>query len=157
MRKLTVVVVVCCALVSLSACHRVSEEDKVRKVVQHVQKAAEKKDIKEVLMNLSKDYRDPQGYDYDSIKGLLLGYFFQHQRIHAYIPSLDVTVQGGSATAHFDAVLTGAGAPGTEAPLMPNALGMYTFDVNMKNEEGDWKVTSAKWERTGTAQPGVSP
>jgi hypothetical protein len=24
---------------------------------------------------------------------------------------------------------------------------MYSFEVTMKKEDGDWKVTSARWER----------
>ncbi len=156
-KRAALIVIVCFAIGVFPACRKESEEDKVRKVVQIVQKASEEKDVKKVLSSVSKTYRDPQGNDYNAIKALLLGYFFQHQRIHAYIPSIDVTVEGDSARALFQAVLTGAGAPGSKAPLMPDSLGMYTFEVQMAKEEGTWKVVSAKWERTGTGQPGTAP
>jgi len=133
----------------LSACHQDTEQDKVKNVITEIRKAGEEKDVKTVLGHLSKTYRDPQGYDYDGIKGLLLYYFFRHQKVSAFIPNLDITVAGSSAKAVFQAVLSGGNKVGSPGDLIPEALGMYDFDVSFAKESGEWKVTSAVWKKAG--------
>src|SRR5574340_240093 len=85
------------ALQLLSACHKETEQDRIKKLVASVQKAAENKDIKEILSRVAKDYRDPQGNDYAAIKDILLYYVFKHQALSVIITNLDVTVSGESA------------------------------------------------------------
>lgn len=137
-----------CFLAVFPACHKETEQDKIKKVITGVQKAAEEKDIKKIIAGLSKTYRDPQGYDYDSIKGLLLGYFFRHQKVHVYIPDIVISVEGGSGRAEFQAVLTG-GQAGSSADIFPESLGIYNFDVSLLKEENEWRVISASWNRAG--------
>jgi hypothetical protein len=133
----------------LSGCHKDTEQDRVKKVVTEIQKAAGEKEVKTVLGHLSKTYRDPQGYDYDGIKGLLLYYFFRHQKVSVFMPSLDITVAGPSAKAVFQAVLSGGNKVESPGDVIPEALGMYDFDVSFVKESGEWKVTSAAWKKVG--------
>jgi len=131
-----------------SACHKETEEDKVRKVVAAMQTATEEKKIMAVQEHVSRSYRDPQGNDFEAIKGLFNFYFFRHRTVGVFIPSLEVSVNGPSATAKFHAVLTAKGIDGESASLLlPDALGAYNFDVSFRQEEGAWKIVSAKWER----------
>lgn len=149
MRK-TLTVLVCLNLILLAAgCRRSTEEDRVKAVITTIQKAAEEKDIGEVLEHLSKTYRDPQGHDYNGIKGLLLMYFYRHQRVSIYIPGIEAIVTEASARAVFEAVLTGAGTPESRPGMLPEALGVYSFDLTLKKEGKDWKVLSAAWQRSG--------
>ncbi len=133
----------------LSACSKSTEEDKVKKVVTSVQQAAEEKKIGAVLEHISKTYRDPQGNDYNGIKGLLAFYFFRHQKVSVYMPNIDIVVTGPTAKAVFQAILTGRGTGETAGGILPEALGAYNFEVLLNKEDGAWKVTSAKWERAG--------
>ncbi len=151
---LSVILLFAAVFAATPGCHRETEEDKVRKVVIGVQNAAEEKDIKNILNRLVKSYRDPQGNDYDSVKGMLLGYFFRHQKIHVYITSLEVNVQGVSAKAVFQAVLSGGNKTESVADILPEALGMYAFEVSLIKDDGDWKIISAKWERVGSGVRG---
>src|SRR5574341_472089 len=105
-KKLMAIAAAGCLFAVVPGCHKDTEQDKVRKVITSVQKAAEEKDVKKILASLSKTYRDPRGYDYDSIKGLLLGYFFRHQKVHVYIPDIVISVESASGKAEFQAVLT---------------------------------------------------
>jgi len=137
-----------CLLVVIPNCRKETEQDKIRKVITSVQQAAEEKDIKKIITCLSRTYHDPQGYDHDTIKGLLLGYFFRHQKVHVLVPEIVISVDGAGAKAEFQAVLTG-GQTGSAADIMPEALGMYTFDVSLRKEDNEWKVVSARWNRVG--------
>ena len=138
-----------------SSCHQETEEDRVQKVITSVQKAAEEKKIMTILGQLSRAYRDPQGHDFEGIKGLLAFYFYRHQKVHVYIPSTEVTVTGGAATVSFEAVLTGAAPGESTGSVIPGALGVYRFNVDLRKEEGHWKVISAKWERMGDQPEGM--
>ena len=132
------------------ACHKETEEDKVRGVITTIQRATEEKKLLSALDPISKAYRDPQGNDFDAIKTLLLYYFYQHKKIGVTIPSIDVTVSGQTARASFQAILSGRGSSeDAHLSILPEALGAYSFDVDLKKEEGKWKVFSAVWTRVG--------
>lgn len=145
-----IVLLLACSLL-LPLCRRETEADQVTKVIRTVQKAAEDKKILTVLEHLSRSYRDPQGNDYDGIKGLLAFYFYRHRNVQVYIPSLDVSVSGTSSSADFEAVLTGRNAEGSPGGIVPDALGVYRFAVQLQRDNAAWKIVSARWERIGDA------
>ncbi len=147
MRLLSILFMVCSVVISTANCHKETEQDRVRKVIINIQKASEDKDVGKVISYLSRNYSDPQEFTYDTIKGLLLGYFLRHQRISAYMTGLEVTTENNAARAIFQVILTGGTRTGNTADLLPEALGMYSFDVALIKESGDWKVVSAKWVR----------
>jgi hypothetical protein len=131
------------------SCSRDTEEARVKKVLTRVQKAAEEKKIGAILDHLSKSYQDPQGNDYNGIKGLLGFYFFQHQAVSVSVPNMDIIVTGSLAKAKFQAILTGRGSGEVAKAILPEALDVYNFSVLLAREDGIWKVTSATWERAG--------
>ncbi len=146
-----VIVLTSIAVLCLTGCHKETEEDKIKNMIAGIQKAIREKDTRTVLGHLSKTYHDPQGNNYDGVKGLLVFYFMKHRQVNAYVPNLDISIENNAAQASFQAVLSGAGGDATEAGkgLLPEALGVYAFNVVMQRESGAWKITSAKWERIG--------
>jgi hypothetical protein len=132
------------ATILMSGCHTDTEQDKVKKVVHMVQRAAENKDIKQVLSRLSKTYKDPQGNDYDGVKDLLLNYFFRHAKVSVFITDLEVRVDGSVASAGFQAVLSDRNKMELAGDILPEALGAYNFDVTLTLESGEWQIVSAK-------------
>ncbi len=152
MRCRLAVIVLIILFVSIPACHKESEQDRVKKVIATVQKAAEEKDIRRIIDSLSKSYRDPEGNDYNSIKGLLLAYFFRHQKIHVFIPDIAVNIEDFRARAVFQAVLTGGSKTEAVTDIFPESMGIYEFDVSFVKESGAWKVASAQWARLGQSQ-----
>jgi hypothetical protein len=149
MRRVVTILLIFVITITALGCHKETEQNKVKKVIADIQMAAEEKSVKKITNNLSKNYNDPQGFNYETIKGLLLGYFFQHPKISVYITNLEISIENTSAKAVFQTVLTGGNKTGSAADLIPESLGMYDFDVSLKKESGDWKVTSAKWEQVG--------
>lgn len=146
LKQLFLIACVAFLLAAAAGCAKDTEQDKVKKVITGIQQAAEEKDVRDILANLSKTYRDPQGNDHDAIKGLLLGYFFRHQAVHVYIPDIAVSVEGDAAKADFQAVLTGN--PSSGGPV-PESLGVHVFAVKLKKEGTEWKVVSATWNQMG--------
>lgn len=141
---------VCCilliALAALTACHKDTPEEKVRLLVLEVQKGVENKDVKTVLSAVSVNYRDAQGNDREALKGLILYYFLQHQKLNVLLTDMDISVDGDSAAARFQAVLAGRAE---ETAVLPDALDAYRFEISLAAESGRWKVMSARWDRIG--------
>jgi ketosteroid isomerase-like protein len=142
-----VLLVVAAALAS--GCSRQTEEDKVKKVITDAQTAVEEKEIRKVVNALADTYSDPQGFNREGIRRVLLGYFLAHPKIAVYLTYLRVSVDGASARAAFQTVLTSGKKTGSPADVIPESLGVYRFDVSLNKISGDWKVTSASWERIG--------
>jgi hypothetical protein len=149
MRRVMTIILIFVITITALGCHTETEQDKIKKVITDIQAATEEKDIKKIINNLSKTYNDPQGYNYETIKGLLLGYFFQYPKISAYITNLEISIEDTSAKAVFQTVLTSGNKTGSASDVIPRSLGIYDFDVSLKKESGTWKVISAKWEQVG--------
>ena len=145
MRRLVMILSIFIITITALACHKETEQDKIKKVIVDIQTAAEQKDVKKIMNNLAKTYGDPQGFNYETIKGPLLGYFFQYPKISVYINHVEISIENTSAKAVFRTVLTSANKTGSAADLVPQSLGMYDFDVSLKKESNGWKVTSARW------------
>jgi hypothetical protein len=154
MRRVVTIILVFVVVLTVIGCHRETEQDKVKKVITEIQAAGEVKDVSKIMKNLSKNYSDPQGFNYEGIKGLLLGYFFRYPKISAYINNLTISVENSSARAEFQTVLTSGEKTGSMADVIPNSLGVWDFDVTLKKESNDWKVTSAKWEESEIMKTG---
>jgi hypothetical protein len=156
MRRIVTMSLVFVIIITVLGCHKQTEQDKVKKVITDIQAAAQEKDVKKIINNLSKTYNDPQGYNYETIKGLLIVYFLQYPKISAYITNLEISIENTSAKAVFQTVLTSGNKTGSAADVIPQSLGVWDFDVTLKKESNDWKVTSAKWEQAVNDEHGGS-
>lgn len=154
MKQITVLILIFIISLTLLGCSRENDQDKIKKVITDIQAAGEAKDVKTIMNNLSKTYSDPQGFNYDGIKRLLAGYFFRYPKISAYITDLTISVENTSARVTFQAVLTSGEKTGSVTDVIPQSLGVWDFDVTLKKESNDWKVTSAKWEQSEIMQTG---
>ena len=149
------VLIVVLAVLSLTACSKKTDTDRVRAVINAVQKAAEDRDVREALSHVDRNYRDPAGNDYQAIKGMMLYYFFRHQKISIIVSNLETVVDGASVSAHFQAILSSR--TGSADNILPDALGAYRFDISFRNDQGDWKIVSARWKPWGEAVQDAVP
>jgi hypothetical protein len=147
MKRVVTILLIFVIAVAVLSCNKENDQDKVKKVITDIQAAGEAKDVRKIMNNLSKTYSDPQGFNYESIKGLLVGYFFRYPKISVYINDLTISVENTSARAVFQTVLTSGEKTGSVTDVIPQSLGIWDFDVTLKKESSDWKVTSAKWEQ----------
>jgi hypothetical protein len=145
MKRLVTILFILVITIFVLGCHRETEQDKVKKVIIDIQTAAEEKDVKKIMNNLSKTYSDPQGFNYEMIKRPLLGYFLIYPKISVYINNLNISIENTTARVAFRTVLTSANKTNSPADLIPQSLGMYDFNVSLKKESDGWKVTSATW------------
>jgi hypothetical protein len=132
------------------ACKKpVSEEDRVKAVINDTAKLAEAKDIKGVLEHISEDYKDPEGNDRNAVKGLLFVYFQQYEKVGLFVRDIQVTVEGDEAEAQVKVILTGGEDPETIGDVVPASAGGYLLDLKLVNEDGEWMVVRGTWTDIG--------
>ena len=123
-----------CVLASCSSA--TSDEEKVRALVAGAEKAAEARDVGDVLDFVADDYADTQGNSRDSLKLFLHGYFAAHPKLELVtgIDELAFPVDGlararvsvrGLDLARFDAGES------------------VTLDVELRRDGGEWRVVRA--------------
>ena len=154
MRRYVTILLIFAITITALGCHKETEQDKVKKVITDIQTAAQEKDVKRIIGNLANTYNDPQGYNHETIKGLLIVYFLQYPKISAYITNLEISIEDKSAKAVFQTVLTSGNKTGSMSDVIPQTLGVYDFDVSLTKESNGWKVTFAKWEQVGIDEHG---
>ena len=154
MRRVATIFLVFVVVLAAIGCHSETEQDKVKKVITEIQAAGEVKDVSKIMKHLSKNYSDPQGFNYEGIKGLLIGYFLRYPKISAYISNLTISLENESARAEFQTVLTSGEKTGSIKDMIPTSLGVWDFSVTLKKESNEWKVTSAKWEESAVMKTG---
>jgi hypothetical protein len=155
MKHLVTLLLILAIAITFFGCHRETDQQKIKKIIADIQTAAEEKDVKKIINNVSKTYKDPQGFNYETIKGLLVGYFLQYPKISVYINNLEISVDNTSAIAVFQAVLTSGNKTGSITDVVPQSLGMYDFEVSLKKESNSWKVIWANWEQVGNDENAV--
>jgi len=152
MKRFVTICLIFVVTIAMFGCSKGTEEDKVRKVITDVQAAAEEKDVRKIVNNIADTYNDPQGFNRETIRRLLLGYFLGHPKVTVYINYLNISVENRSARADFQTILTSGKKTGSPTDVIPESLGVYRFDVSLDKVSGDWKVTSARWERVGDSE-----
>ncbi len=153
MKKILTVFLIVALFMSVIACQKENDEDKIKKVITDIQASGEKKDVRAIMNNLSKNYSDPRGFNHEGIRRLLVGYFFQYPKISAYMNNLTISVRDTEATAAFQAVLTSGDKTGSVTDIIPQSLGVWEFDVTLKKESNNWKVISAAWKEAEFLKP----
>lgn len=154
MRRVVMICLIFFVFLAVCGCQKETDQDKVKKVITEIQAAGEVKDVSKIMKHLSKNYSDPQGFNYEGIKGLLIGYFLRYPKISAYISNLTISLENESARAEFQTVLTSGEKTGSIKDMIPTSLGVWDFSVTLKKESNAWKVTSAKWEESAMMNTG---
>jgi len=138
------------AVVFLPACKKpVSEEDRVKTMINETADLARQKDIKGVLEHVSKDYRDPEGNDRNALKGILFVYFQGYEKVGIFVRDIQVTVDGDEAEAQVKVILTGGEDPDTMGDVVPKSGGGYLIDLKLVKQDGDWMVVRGTWTDIG--------
>jgi hypothetical protein len=123
---------------TLSSCaERSSDEQQVREVFTRVEEAAEARDTSDVLEHVAAGYSDERGLDKTQLQTFLRGYFLANPKVEVLvdIERLELPVPG-LAQARMDLVVLPAGD-------------RITLDVELRRQDGDWRIVRADRSREG--------
>lgn len=138
--RLSSALVMTCFL--LSGCARTAPEQALRDSVSALQEAVEQRDASAVQDWLAEDFVGPHGMDRDGARRLAALTFLRRRDVGVSLGPLGVSMstQQDHATVRFTAALT-AGAGGA----LPATARVYDVETGWRNQEGDWRLTSARW------------
>jgi len=120
-------------------------EQQVRAWVSAMQEAAEEKDRKAIVANISPAYVDARGNSRDDIDHLLRLYFLRQNKV-ALLGRIDeVRIIGDSAAE----VSVTVGMAATNNSALGLSADAYRFKLELEHDGDDWKLISARWGQLG--------
>ena len=125
-----------------AGCSRAPPEQRLRETLDALHEAVERKDAAGVRDLLADDFVGPDALDRDGVRRMAQVLFLRHGRINANTGPVAIQMQPGHATARFSVAMTG----GSGEQLLPEAARLYNVETGWREEGGEWRLTSARWE-----------
>jgi len=121
-------------------------ETQVRATIAAIEEAAEARDVGGIMEHVSNQFRDAEGRDGTELSRYVRGYFIANQSIHllSRIESIEFPTPE-EARARVVVGMVGRDAAASNAWNL--AAEIHDFDVTFMLEDGEWKVTHARWGR----------
>ncbi|MGH8081014.1 MAG: nuclear transport factor 2 family protein, partial [Lysobacter sp.] len=113
---------------------------RLRAAMDELQNAIEQHDAARIEERLSKDFVGPDGLDRAGARRIAAASFLRYRDVWMRIASVELKVQGDRATVNFIAAISG----GSGQPL-PEVAQMYRVQTGWREEDGEWRITSAQW------------
>lgn len=129
-----------------AGCSASDPEAEIRALLSAAEQAAEARDGGFFADLVGASYRDPRGNDRAELVRTIRAYFLANQRIEV-VSRIDEVVLAGRdaarATVHAGLVGQRAGAAG----LGGLDADLYRFELELVNDDGDWRIIGATWRR----------
>jgi hypothetical protein len=134
------------SLAALLACSaEPTPEERVRATLAALASAAEARDAGAVKPHLSESYADPHGNDRKQILAFATAHLMRHQSVHVWLDVRSVELEP-NGDARADALVAMAGSAIQSAgDLLTVHADLYRLDVSLRDEKGDYRVTSLDW------------
>ncbi len=121
-------------------------ESQVRAVVARGAEAAEARDLSGLMDLVSPRYQDGQGAGREDLKQYLRGYLVTHQSIHLVVKVASVEFPYKDMAKV--SVTLGTLGRDAAASTFDLAGDVYDVDLELQLDDGDWRVTRARWHST---------
>jgi hypothetical protein len=123
-------------------------EERLKAAIASVEAAVEEGTPREAGDVLHPEYRDDRHPDKRSALATLLWYTRQHRDIHLFTLIRDLELDENAGEARTTVLVAMAGVPleSVETVISVRA-DLYRFDVDWQLTDGDWLVTSSRWQR----------
>lgn len=126
-----------------SACHKTSDEEQIKQIIQQISKAVEENKPASIAEVLHKDFRANGNMDAQQVKQLLLMVGMQHQSISMMIISAKTVVDPvytDKAETVLSVVMTGS-----SGSMLPSDASARVVTLQWRKDD-DWKILKADWQ-----------
>jgi len=124
---------------TLIACDRTPDEEKIRNTLGKIEAAVQKRETKPALKYLSKNFSGPEGMKIQQIRQMMAAHYIRNKNIQVVIAGLKIKVTGNDAEVNFNAATTGG------TGVLPERLQYYDIETVWQKIDGDWLITRADW------------
>jgi hypothetical protein len=137
-----------CLVLALTGCGGAdTPEQQVREIIGRMEKAAEARDVGDLMEHISNSYRDAYGQGTDEASRYVRGYFIANQSIHLLTRVENVEFPNSEEARAT--VLVGMVSRDADAKAAWDlAANLYRFEITLLKESGAWKVSYARWQKT---------
>ena len=143
-RTLCTVTVVMMLLVACGE-PRSEPEAEVRAWVAAGVEAAESKERRGLIGQVSSSYADARGNDRSDIENMLRVYFFRQHKIGLLTKIEEITIYGDTAAR----LIMTVGMAGTNDGVLGFSADAYRFDMELEKDGGEWLLIAARWGELG--------
>lgn len=127
-------------------------EERVRAVFAAMETAAQERDVAALKEHVSEAYGDARGHDKREIGALAGMHLLRNESVHLLTRVRGVEI-GPEGEARAIALVAMAGAPIPGPELLPTLRAdLYRFDVELREEDGAWRITRAEWRPASLAE-----
>lgn len=147
MRRPARLALLVCIAAALGGCSDAdSPEQRVRKSIDAIEKAAEERDVGAVAEHVSEQFRDAYGRGPEELTRYLRGYFIANQSIHLLtrINSIEFPIPD---EARVQVTVAMVGREADQADAWNLAGEIREFDVIFRRDDDEWKVTYVELRR----------
>lgn len=130
-----------CGLLLWNCSKPPDDEQLIRQSMQAIQTAAEAKAIGEILEYLADDFIGNRQLRKANIRGMLLLHFRQNQNVHAFLHSVEVTVNGNKADVTCQVILAGRGEE-----IIPERARVLDIQSKWEKRNDRWQIVEASWQ-----------
>jgi len=124
-----------------------SAEEKIKEDLAKLEQAAEERDLGPLKKAILDEYSDNEGFDKKSIIQFIQLRFIRQQSIHLLTRIKSVEVLAAD-NAIADVLVAMAGRPLDDVgTLMGMSADLFRFEVELKEQNDNWKVAKANWRR----------
>ena len=124
-----------------------SPEARVRAWLKAGEAAAEARRLMALKEMISAGYRDEAGRNRRAVVRVLMGYFHRHGSIYLLMRVEDISFpEPGRAQVLLYAAMAAEPIAGAES-LTDMRADLHRFELDLVDEEGEWKLLSAAWRR----------
>ncbi|MCP3668498.1 MAG: hypothetical protein GY696_39450 [Gammaproteobacteria bacterium] len=126
-------------------------EARIRAMIAAGESAVEERSLGEIKALISPDYKDANHLDRRGVVRILAGYFLRNKSIHL-LTQIDAVELPTPETARVRLYVAMAGQPVAGLQGLSNIRAdLHRFDLDLKQEEGEWRVISGQWQRAAKA------
>lgn len=131
----------------LVACGEPSTEPEaeVRAWVAAGVEAAESKERRGLIGQVSSSYADARGNDRSDIENMLRVYFLRQHKIGLLTKIEEITIYGDTAAR----LIMTVGMAGTNDGVLGFSADAYRFDMELEKDGGEWLLIAARWGELG--------
>lgn len=134
-------------MMMLTACGepRSEPEAEVRAWVAAGVEAAENKERRGLIGQVSESYADARGNDRNDIENMLRIYFLRQHKIGLLTKIEEITIYGDTAAR----LIMTVGMAGTNDGVMGFSADAYRFDMELEKDGSEWLLIAARWGELG--------
>jgi len=123
-----------------------SPEQQIREMIGRAESVFDSRALLDARVLLSDSYQDRDKRTKQTLLRLLGGYFLRNKSIHLLVQTDRIDLED-AARPRVTLYVAMAGKPFADVEqVLALRAGLYRFDLELIDEEGDWRVISSRWQ-----------